>query len=185
MSKNRIKIKLPQISTREEAETAVGQIALAIINKTNLTSQMDEEVANARKKYEGNLTAIDADVEAKTEALRIWAEANPDAFPKGRKSLDFVQGTIGFRTGTPALALLNRKWNWDKVTKALQERLPAFLRDKPEMDKASLLAQRDEKIIAENLPLVGLKVTQDEGFFVEPKLTKVESRQVVETQKAA
>jgi len=180
MSKNRIKIKLPQISTREEAETTVGKIAMAIINKTNITSRMDKEIAAVRERYEGNLTAIDADVEASTEALRIWAEGNPDQFPKGRKSLDFVQGTIGFRTGTPALALLNRKWTWEKVVTALQERLPAFLRDKPEVDKASLLNQRDEPIIKENLPLVGLKVTQDEGFFVEPKLTKVETRQVAQ-----
>jgi phage host-nuclease inhibitor protein Gam len=177
MSKNRIKIKLPQISTRIEAEAAVGEIALTVLNQKKLTGQMDAEIAGIRKSYEGNLSAIESDLEIKTEALRIWAEAHPEEFPKGRKSIEFVQGLIGFRTGTPKLALLNRRWNWDKVLESVRTYLPAFVRDHPEVDKEALLNQRDEPIIEQTLPLCGMKVVQDEGFYVEPRLTEVETRQ--------
>jgi phage host-nuclease inhibitor protein Gam len=182
MSKNRIKIKLPQISSRVEAEATVGEIANCILNRIKLTAQMDARIVEVRKAYEMNLSAIESFVESKTEALRIWAEANPQEFPKDRKSIDLVQGIIGFRTGTPKLVPLNRRWTWEKILTALQTYLPAFLRDRPEIDKASILAQRDEPLIKETLPLVGLKVVQDEEFYVEPKLTEVETRQTAHAE---
>ncbi len=94
-----------------------------------------------------------------------------------------LSGTLGFRTGTPALKLLSRAWNWQKVLEACQFILPAFIRNKPEIDKEQIIAQRDE--LREFLPKVGLKVDQGESFFVEPKLTEVETRQAIVTGKAA
>lgn len=179
----RLKISLPQIVSRDDAEAIVGEIALATINQIRTTARMDAEIAAVRKRYEGNLSVIAADLKAKTETLHAWAEANPQEFGK-KKSVEFTQGTIGFRTGTPRLALLNRKWNWESVLAGLQQLLPAFVRFKPEVDKEALLAQRDEEIIRTMLPRFGMKVVQDEGFFVEPKLTEVETRQTA-SQEAA
>lgn len=180
MSKNRIKVKLPQISTRIEAEAAVGHIAQLVLNRKSITANMDEQIVAVRSRCEGSLSEIETLLDATTEALRIWAQAHPEEFPKDRKSIDLVQGVIGFRTGTPKLVPLNRRWTWEKITTALRTYLPAFLRDHPEVDKEAILAQRDEQAIKEALPLVGLKVVQDEGFYVEPKLTKVETRQVAQ-----
>lgn len=180
MKKTRIKINVPAISTRADAELAISDIALTVANKIRTTAKMDTEVVAVREKYQASLGMIEASIEAKTEALREWAEAHPEEFAKGRKSIEFVQGTIGFRAGTPALALLNKKWTWAKVVESMGAFLPHFLRSKPEVDKEALLAQRDEPLIQKTLPLVGLKVTQTETFFVEPKLTEVETRQVKE-----
>jgi phage host-nuclease inhibitor protein Gam len=82
----------------------------------------------------------------------------------------------GFRSGTPSLALLNRKWNWEKVLAACQSVLPNFIRNKPEIDKAAIILQREE--LAEVLPLIGVKVKKAEGFFVDANLTQVETREV-------
>jgi phage host-nuclease inhibitor protein Gam len=176
MTKARIKIKLPTITTRDEAEAVMNDLAWHTINQRKLTNQRDAEVLAINKKYEASLAACDEAIKEKSEALRAWAEATPDVFPKGRKSLDLVSGTLGFRTGTPKLALLSRAWNWDKVLAALRVGAVKYIRRKEEVDK--------DAILGANLPATawqpfGVKIVQEESFFVEPKLTDQEARQTV------
>jgi phage host-nuclease inhibitor protein Gam len=170
MSKARIKKTLTNVvQTREEAEARMNDLAVAANHRISLIADMDAEILAIKDEYEAWIAKQDADIKQAAADLEAWALANPDQFEKP-KSLAFLSGTLGFRTGTPKLALLNRKWNWETVTSAVERMLPNFIRTKPEVDKDAILGQRDE--LAEFLPQVGLKVTQDEGFFIEPKLTK-------------
>lgn len=177
---NRIKVALPAIKTREEAEAVMNELAGTANNKIKFTAQMDAEILKVKERYEGNIAVCDADLTAKTDALRVWAETNPDEFAKGRKSIEFSTGTLGFRTGTPKLALLSRAFTWEKVTSLVEVFLPNFIRQKPEVDKESIIAQRDELEKLGALTKCGVKVVQGESFFVEPKLTEVETRQTVQ-----
>lgn len=183
---NRIKVKAPEVvvATRNDAERVVGEIALATTRKIKITADMDAAIQAIKDRCAPELSACDVHIKAATEALSVWASANPQEFPKDRKSLFFVGGRIGFRTATPSLQLLNRKWNWEKVTAAVQSIMPAFIRDHPAVDKEALLAQRDEPIIQDALPRVGLKVDQGESFFVEPDLTPVPVRQTTVAEAA-
>ncbi len=119
-------------------------------------------------------------------ALRAWAESHPDEFPNGRKSIQFTQGSLGFRTGTPKLALLNRLWNWDRVHKALISFGLAkdYLRTKEEVDKEAIIAATaanpDKAGAALACAAFGTKVVQEESFFVDPDITEVERRQAVD-----
>jgi phage host-nuclease inhibitor protein Gam len=169
MSKNRIKKSLAAvITTREEAETRMRDLALAANLKVTLVADMDDQILMIKGRYEEDIAEQDAKIKAATADLEAWALAHPEEFGK-RKSIEFLSGVLGFRTGTPKLELSSRKWNWKSVTEAVEEFLPNFIRSKPEVDKDAILGQRDE--LAEMLPQVGLKVTQGESFFVEPKLT--------------
>jgi phage host-nuclease inhibitor protein Gam len=168
----------PAITTRDEAEAAVNGLLNITINLRHETNLRDDIIASTNESFDAKISAYEADIKSKTKALAAWAEQNPDEFPKDRKSIAFSSGTIGFRTGTPALALLNRKWSWEKVLQAVQERIPEFVRQKPEVDKEAILAQR--AILCRVLPEVGVKVVQGETFYVEPTLTKVPTRQTVE-----
>lgn len=170
MSKNRIKISLQLIRSRDEAEAVMHELANIANNKRKLVAKMDTEVLAAQSRYAAGIEQCEAEARAKTDALRMWAESNPQEFGK-KKSIEFLAGVLGFRTGTPKLALLNRAWNWDKVTEAVCSFLPNFVRNKPEVDKEAILGQRDEEAIQAILPRVGLKVVQDESFYAEPKLT--------------
>ena len=176
MSKTRIKIPLPALATREEAEAAMNELAQAANFKRKLAAQRDKLVLEINRRFEGDFADLETALALKTDLLRVWADAHPEEFPKGRKSLDMLSGTLGFRTGTPRLALLNRAWNWEKVTAAVCQFLPNFVRSKPEVDKEAILGQRDEAAIQAVLPRCGLKVSQDESFFVEPKLTALDER---------
>ena len=176
MSKHRIKPAALNIFTRVDAEAAVNEISNAANNKRKFVAKMDAEVLAIQEKYQGNIMACDNEIEAKAAALEVWAASNPEEFPKGKKSIAFLTGTIGFRTGTPKLALLSRAWNWDKVLEAIQARAFQFVRNKPEVDKEAILAfvaADPNKSEVENKVLkpIGVKVSQAEQFYVEPNLT--------------
>jgi phage host-nuclease inhibitor protein Gam len=180
----RIKIAAPTISvsvsTRHDAERVLGEIAHCTAAKQKIVAEMDAAIQAIKDRCAPELANCDAFNKVATEALALWASANPAEFPKDRKSIQLTSGTIGFRTATPSLQLLNKKWNWEKVTEAVARILPAFIRSKPEVAKDNLLAQRDEEPIKAVLPMVGLKVVQGESFYVEPDLTPVQIRQTAE-----
>lgn len=180
MSKNRIKITMPEVLTRADAETTVGRITHYKAREIELNAQMDAEIAAVRERYQTPLSEVQVFLQASMESLQVWAEANPNEFPKDRKSIDMVQGVVGFRTGTPKLEVINRKWTWAKVLAALVA-LNSYVRKKSEVDKEKILSDHAAGKVSDNgLALIGVKVVQDETFFVEPKLTEVETRHTAE-----
>jgi phage host-nuclease inhibitor protein Gam len=183
MKTTRLKISLPTLATRDDAEALFGDLALTTVNRIRVSNKMDAELTAVRQKYEGNLAAMDEDLKQKTDTLRAWAEANPDQFPKGRKSIQFVHGTIGFRTGNPTLKLLSRAWTWDKVLKTIIELglSNRFIRTKEEVDKEAIIAADSTNATMASAAIAcssfGTKVVQDESFFVDPIITEVDARQ--------
>lgn len=176
MSKTRITTSLTTLATREEAEATMNELALAANNKRKLVARRDHEVLAINGRYETDIAACDAAVAAHTDALRVWAESHPEEFPKQRKSIEFLCGVLGFRTGMPKLSLLNRAWNWDKVVEAIAARGFQFIRNKPEVDKEAIIGFYTEAtdkadVVKQVLTPIGVKVSQGESFFIEPKLT--------------
>ena len=89
-----------------------------------------------------------------------------------------THGTVGFRTGNPRLKPIT-KFTWAKVLETIQRSATfasSYVRTKAEVDREKLLADRDE-LGADGLRVLGLKVVQEESFFVEPHLTTVENRE--------
>jgi len=106
-----------------------------------------------------------------------WSAANEVEFGN-RKSLVMTHGTVGFRTGNPRLKPIT-KFTWAKVLETIQRSATfasSYVRTKAEVDREKLLADRDE-LGADGLRVLGLKVVQEESFFVEPHLTTVENRE--------
>jgi len=175
MSKTRIKKSLVHLDTREAAETAMNELALTANNRRKFVARMDAQLLAIKEEFEPMLAACDDAIRERTDALQAWAEANPEAFGK-RKSLEFATGILGFRTGTPKLALLSRAWTWELVLEKIQERAFQFVRTKEEVDKEAILAFHagapdKPEAEAKVLKPIGVQVKQDEGFFIEPKLS--------------
>jgi len=162
----------PRLTTREDADARLRDLALATTTRNGLVAEMDEEIIAIKDRYSEEIGLQDDLIKAASADLEAWALANPSEFIKP-KSIEMMHGTLGFRTGTPKLKLL-RGWTWEKVTQAVEGLLPNFIRSKPEVDKEAIIAQREE--LGEFLPTVGLKVDQDEGFFIVPKLTDPETK---------
>lgn len=177
MSKTRIKIAIPTITTRDEAEAVMNDIAAAANTKRKRAATLDASVLKLQEAAAPGISECEVIIKEKVKLLKAWATANPAQFPAGRKSIAFLSGSLGFRTGTPKLDLLNKKWNWKTVLEQVKTLLPAFIRETPEVDKEAIISQRAEPAIQWALPRCGLKVAQDESFYVEPKLTDVEAKQ--------
>jgi phage host-nuclease inhibitor protein Gam len=189
MKNNRIKLPLDTLPTRADAELVLNDLALIISNKNRALTERDCRLITINEEYASLLAECDLAIKAKTDSLRAWAETNPDQFPKGRKSLTMLAGTLGFRTGTPKLALISRAWNWDKVLAAIssiKDMAAMFIRTKEEVDKEAIIGVyhliKDTPVAQAELLRIGLKIVQDESFFIEPDLTQLTTRQTTEAK---
>lgn len=171
------RIKSTTSLNREDAERIVARIAEIANTKRSLVAETDAAVLAARDRHAAQIDAIDAEIKTNTSLVQAWAEANPSEFGN-RKSLEFPAGKIGFRTGTPKLKTL-AGWTFARVLEKLQS-LPwghAFVRVKSEVDKEAIIAQHSREGFATGeLREIGVRVDQDEAFYVEPDLTQIEQR---------
>lgn len=174
MKNNRIKLKAPTIKSREEIEALVGDLARLTNFQQQTTALMDQRITEVRAEYETQLAEAEQQKAALMEAARLWAEANPEEFGK-TKSIEMLHGTMGWRLGNPTLKLVGKN-TWAKVLEALKRlRYRKFIRTKEEVDKAAIIARR-RTIKPATLAALGVKVGQEDEFFVEPKLTEVETK---------
>lgn len=167
MTTKRIKTEASTLLTREDVEACVEKIARATIARDGLMAQMDHDLIDVRARFEPQITAYGQAIDGLMTHVQAWAEDYPEEFGKV-KSLELMHGTIGFRTGTPKLKLLSG-WTWARVLDLLKaEAMSIFVRTKEEVDKEGIIAQRNE-LTPETLKKMGVKVVQDETFFVEVK----------------
>lgn len=181
MSKKRLKVTAPVLKSRAEAEEALGQVRALTIERNTAQCAREKELKALDELFKAEIDGCNTEIEALAEQLRVWAEANPSEFGE-RRSLELTHGLMGWRTGNPTLKTL-AGFTWDRVLERLHEdpRFAGFVRTKEEVDKASILAQR-ESLAAEDLKAMGVKVVQDEPFFVEPKIEEPAAGRVKEGQ---
>ena len=160
--------------TREQVAELVGQYAAIAIERQAKATQMDRELQAVRDRYEPEIERANNFLMGLHGQIQSWAEAHRDEFGR-RKSMEFLNGACGWRTGTHKLKTL-AKWTWDRVLEKIKT-LPAmkdYVRVKEEVNREAIIADRDH-VGAEMLAAIGVKVVQDETFFVEPKLTEIET----------
>lgn len=180
----RIKVAEPTLATRAEAEDALGEIRDLTLERQRIALAIEVRKKAIDDQYAARLGDIDRAVLAKSEQLKVWAQANPADFG-GKKSLAMTHGTIGFRLGNPTLKPLS-KWSFVKVLEALQKAgLVDFIRKKEEVDKEALLARAKDKKNPFPFGEYGLRVSQEEPFFVDPKIESPEPIVTTETAVAA
>jgi phage host-nuclease inhibitor protein Gam len=172
----RIKPSLIDIDTREDAERHVG-IAAGLQNQVNdLKVKMDNELLSVRKRYEGLVDTRSQELDRIVLSLESWANRNPQEFTAGRKSIEFVHGVIGFRTGTPKVKK-GRKFPSFEAIADVMAALPwarKYVKHAAAtVNKEALIADRGQ-LTAEQLNTLGLQIVQDETFFVEPKVETLE-----------
>lgn len=164
----RIRRTAPVVATRADAERILGELAADTAETSRLKAELESKLTAVRQQYEGTIEQLGKRIEGNTGLLQSWAESNPEEFGD-KKSLDLLHGRLGFRTGNPKLKTLSG-WTWDRVKETLIRNLTGHVRTKTEVDKEGLLAafQRHE-LDDRDLREIGVKVVQDEAFFIETK----------------
>jgi len=173
MSKNRItKSVKPVITSKEEAEATLGEVAKLQIEINGYVQKINEAINAARIEHEAAIAAASAKLDVKVLHLGTWAKANPSEFGD-KRSIEFLHGTIGYRKGNPSVTQL-RGHTVDETIETLKIDAPEFIRTKEEIDKEAILAADAKgELEAGELADYGLQISQTEKFYVEPKLEAV------------
>ena len=152
----------------EVMEAAFGEYAAADAKLQRINATIDVKMTQIREQYADDIARLNESKEKAFDVMQAFALENKDELFAKRKSMESIHGTIGFRTGTPKLKTL-KVFTWGAVTNLLKEFLPGYVRVIEEPAKDKLLADRDVEDTVKMFPRVGIGVTQDETFFVEPK----------------
>jgi len=172
MPKRISKSVTPVITSKEEAESVLGEIAKLQIEIDGHLQKINEATNAARIKHEAPIAAATAQLDVKVEHLKAWAKANPAEFGD-KRSIEFLHGTIGYRKGNPSVTQI-RGHTVDETIETLKADAPHFLRTKEEIDKEAILAADAKKELEDGeLADYGLQISQSEKFYVEPKLETV------------
>lgn len=154
--------------TRDQMEEAFGVFAFADAKMQGINAAMDAEITKIRERNADELARWQQQKDTSLEVLQTYATENRDELFSKKKSMETAHGVLGFRTGTPKLKT-RKGFTWAAVLELLRQFNPAYVRTTEEIAKDKLLADRDEEEMPELMQKVGIKVEQDETFFVEPK----------------
>lgn len=167
--RHKINVNEPVIKSRAEMESLVGELAALMNEQNRVTLEMDAGKLKVAQQFEDRLGRLKKRIEEKTTIAAQWADMNPAEFGN-KKSIEFVHATVGFRTGTPKVLPLKKSFTVELLIALLLKTIwgVRYIRQLPSIDKDGLIADRKELGEAK-LAEVGLKIVQDESFFVTPK----------------
>jgi len=163
------------IETRAEMESLVGDLSRLQLRQNALKVELDQELLAVRRRYEERIDALEERINNRFRIAENWASAHPEEFGK-KKSIEFVHGVAGFRTATPRVTKLGRFKNFAEVVKVMLQTAWAAKYVKtaePQLNRELLIADRNALSEAQ-LKQIGLKIVQDERFYVEPKQEALE-----------
>lgn len=166
-----IRIKAPCIESAAQFQRVIDDIALATVQLRKLEATRDAKLQAIRTEWEPTcIQQVDRIKALGLMAEKYAAEHRDELFPGKAKSADTPLATYGFRTGMPSLKLLS-KWSWEKVLQILEQfQMLSFVRTKLEVDKDAIIREaRDGLISGRQLSDIGVKLVQNEAFYIEPK----------------
>jgi phage host-nuclease inhibitor protein Gam len=168
--KNRI--KLPQLKSREEFFAAVDDAARISLHLRGLEAERDDQIQKVQDLFGPSFSEYQTQLTAAVAQAEAFAEAHQCELMLGKaRSAETALARYGFRTGMPQLKLKS-KVTWGMVVNTLlRERRSMWLRTKIEAAKDAIIAacqaRAETAAIAER---IGMKVVQEEAFYIEPKV---------------
>jgi phage host-nuclease inhibitor protein Gam len=166
------RIKKPTVEAPPwgQVESLLRSLGRLQAQRGEAMAALDQEIIRVRSRYAYKLDALQQGIDYRLALLEAAAVANPEQF-EAKKSVEFLSGTIGFRTATPSLKTI-AKWTWDRVLTYLRDhKKEEFFETSWRINKEAILADR-EKLGKKGLAALGVKVAQPESFYAEPKLEK-------------
>lgn len=156
--------------SQQQANAAFAEYCKAANRENTIKAKMEAAITRIRETHADELTSLEAIKSKQVDMLETYAKENGQLFAD-KKSYEMTHGVIGFRTGTPKLGLL-KKFKWADVLEAAKKKLPDYVRTVEELNKAGLIAAREQPEVIKLLPVIGCEIVQDETFYVEPKKEK-------------
>ena len=120
-NKNRITVVLPTDVTKEEAAAALAMVRQAQINRNRVDAGKAAAVKKLDDEFAERFEECDEIIARQTGLVRIYAENHPEVFGEN-KSVNWLHGRFGFRTGMPKL-VKKVKTKWDDMVAIVKEKL--------------------------------------------------------------
>ena len=163
------KIVTAALSDWTAADRAIARLCELERDRSRSENEMSRRVDAIREEYAPALADLSEEDAALRAQVEQFARLHRDEFG-GKKSLERLQGVIGFRISPPSVRLLNRKWTWDGVLTALTRGFQKYIRSTPEVARDAILADYAAGAVsAEQLAGLGLQIAQSETFGIELK----------------
>lgn len=159
------------ITSRAEAQTILGEYAAESRKLKSLQNDLAGALTLSRSTFEPKIEEAETAIAARERALELWAEKSREEF-EGKKSIDLLHGTLGFRLGNRTLKLRS-KMSWERVLARLNG-LRKYIRVKitREVNKEAILedTKGDTPVLTnEKLVEMGVLVDQGESFYIDLK----------------
>lgn len=165
------------IETHDDLERRVGEYAETAAKLAEIEAEMNLRLADIRKDFEGRIASISDASEAIFEDIQSFCSLHPETFQDGKKSVELIHGTVGFRTGMPRLTMPRGRKEEELCSDMLP--LPSvkkFVRQTYAVDKAaviSAMSDESDNEVKRVLDSIGFRVSQAERFYIDPKFEEV------------
>ena len=184
MAKRR-KSPVTVVPTRDEAMDEMAKYAKLFIEQKGLEAKMNAELQAVNDKYKTDIDHLQLDMDGHFAKIKLYAEEHKPDFEEKRRSQNWTHGMVGFRTGTPKVAI-EKGFEIDGECVNLKNivgimtanSLDGYLvRKAPSLNKQKIIetfkGEDQEKI--EDLKVCGLRVVQDETFFIDVEYKEIEA----------
>ena len=166
MARTRIKsaaaaVDVPQ--SRESAASAIAAIGIASREMTRIQAEMNDALAEIKEAYEREAEPYRLKIDALTNGLQIFCEANRGALTNGYKvkTVAFTSGEAIWRMNPPSVRLTDTEENVIAACEAAG--LKEFVDYKARLDRNAIKANPEEARHIE-----GIRIGQSEAFVVVP-----------------
>lgn len=153
-------VHVPQ--TREQVAEAIREIGERQRELARLTADMNDEMAIVKERWETAAEPHKQRVEALTNGVQIWSEANRDTLTQGGKvkTAALTTGEIAWRLRPPSVRITGQEAVLDLLRRLGLKR---FIREKEEVNKEAIL--NEPEAVAH---VAGISISQGEDFVVVP-----------------
>lgn len=157
-----------KINNFEDVEKALSEFAQTESSIAKKEAEMNAKIQKIKDSYDEDTRGVRATRDLLYSNIERFCISNKFEFIKQR-SKSFIAGVLGFRTNPPRVQLLNRKYNLKTALELIRKIFKGkYVRSKEEINKDEILVDYSSGTITDDkLASVGLKIDQDETFFVE------------------
>jgi phage host-nuclease inhibitor protein Gam len=167
----RNKIEPCIITSRAALDAVVADVVKLKLEYTEATACMEQEIAEVQKRHQDRLLNLGRQLESREAGVFVYCQRNRAALFLEKKSLDLLLATVGFELTPPRVEKVSGKDTFSKAAARLEGLdwgLTYVRYPDPEVNKDAILADR-AKLKPEQLREAGLRIEQDEIFFIRPK----------------
>lgn len=187
------RLKAQPIATESEFIATVNSAAARQAELIKIEAIRDAEIVKIQQGYAETVLLFETEIERLVERAATYAEAHrKELLPKERKSVELATAVYGWRTGTKKVGFASKAFTEALVIRALKAfGFEQYVRAVEEIAKDKIIAdarsvpvegggevlglrktieQKGQPIdVIVSLSDFGLKLTQSESFYIEPK----------------